>query len=222
MDVLGHGVYTVPRAAKLVRLPEQRVREWFRGRKSSAKQRKPVFLGDYQPIEDAFALSFLDLIDVYVAGQMRQHGVSLQTVRRVYGRLSRELNTSHPFCRKELFTDGEDVFIRGKDRQGEEEIYEAITKQKVFPKLILPFLKQIDYDHITVIAARWRIAPEVVLDPRICFGSPVVCEYSIPTYVLHASYLANGESADKVANWYNINSEAVLAAVSFEINLLAS
>jgi uncharacterized protein (DUF433 family) len=218
--VLGHGVYTIAQAAKLVGLTTRRVREWFRGR-PSLPQRKPVFRGDYKPIGDFFAISFYDLVDVYVAGQLREFGVSLQTVRRVYDRLARDLRTPHPFCRQELLTDGEEVFIQGKDRAGEEEIYEVITKQKVFPEIILPFLKQIDYDRVTILASRWRIAEGVIIDPRICFGSPVVNEESIPTYLLNAEYHANNKDVEKVAAWYKIRSETVRAAVAFETKLAA-
>jgi len=213
--VLGRGVYTIPQAARLVGLTTRRVREWFRGRKSDPR-RHPLFESDYKPVDEFFAISFYDLVDVYVAGQLREHGVSLPTVRRVYNRLAEQLKTDHPFCRQELLTDGEEVFIRGWDRMGEEEIYEVLTKQKVFPTIILPFLKQIDYDRVTILAARWRIAQGVVVDPRICFGSPVVSEVSIPTYLLNAEYEANGKEAGLVATWYKIPPDAVVAAVSFE------
>src|SRR5262245_26482350 len=96
--VLGRGVYTIPQAASLVGLTRRRVREWFRGRRSDPGHR-PVFQSDYKPIDTFFAISFHDLIDVYVAGQLRESGVSLPTVRRVYDRLARELKTAHPFCR---------------------------------------------------------------------------------------------------------------------------
>ena len=213
-------MYTIPQAARLVGLPLRRVREWFKGR-GSASNRQPVFQSDYQPIKGLFAISFYDLVDVYVAGQLREFGVSLQAVRRVYDRLARELKSPHPFCRQELLTDGEDVFVRGRDRTGEEEIYAVITKQRVFPEIIEPFLKQIDYDRVSILASRWRIQDGVVLDPRICFGSPVVSEENIPTYILNAEYHANKKDVDKVATWYKVRPETVLAAVSFESRLAA-
>jgi uncharacterized protein (DUF433 family) len=219
-SVLGRGVYTVPQAAKLVGLSPNRVREWFRGRRSEPG-RKPVFLSDYGPVDNFFAISFFDLIDVFVAGQLREHGVSLPTLRRVYSRLEHDLKTRHPFCRQELLTDGEQVFVRSLDRVGDEEIYEVLTKQKVFPKLILPFLRQIDYDRLTIMAARWRITDDVVVDPAICFGTPVVSEAGIPTYVLNAEYRANGKDAEVVAGWYGVRPAAVLAAVRFEDGLAA-
>jgi hypothetical protein len=41
-------------------------------------------VGDYEPVGGDYALSFHDLIDLFVAGQLREHGVSLPRLRRVY------------------------------------------------------------------------------------------------------------------------------------------
>jgi len=218
--LLGNGVYNYREAARLTGLKQQRVREWFRTPTSGAK-RRPVFRSDYKPIDGDYAISFLDLIDVFVAGQLREHGVSLPTLRRVYARLQEELNTPHPFCRSEILSDGPIVFTRGMDEKGQEELKEVLTHQKVFPRIILPFLKRIDYDAATRLAERWHIAPLVVIDPRLCFGKPIVEEYSIPTAVLADAYQANDQDAELVADWFNVNAEHVLAAAAFESNMAA-
>ena len=62
------------------------MREWFRGRRSE-QSREPVFSGDYPPVGGDCAISFYDLVDVFVAGQMREYGVALQTLRRAYRKL---------------------------------------------------------------------------------------------------------------------------------------
>jgi uncharacterized protein (DUF433 family) len=218
--MLGNGVYGYREAARLTGLKPERVREWFRTRSTSVK-RPPVFSSDYKAIDGGRAISFLDLIDVFIAGQLREHGVSLQTLRGVYVRLQAELNAKHPFCRSELLSDGKIVFTRGMDDKGQEELKEVLTLQKVFPQIILPFLKRIDYGEVTELAERWHIARLVVIDPRICFGKPIVEAYSIPTTVLADAYQANGQDAERVADWFNVNAEHVLAAVEFESNMAA-
>jgi uncharacterized protein (DUF433 family) len=218
--VLGQGVYTFREAARLVGLRPDRVREWFRGR-GNQDGRLPVFAGDYEPVDGDFAISFLDLVDVFVAGQLREHGVALQTLRRVYKRMQQDLNAEHPFCRRELLSDGKVVFMQGLDAQGREELMEVLTRQKVFPEVLLPFLKRIDYEQVKLLARRWRIADSVVVDPAICFGKPVVEAVSIPTAVLASAYRANKKDADLVADWYGVHPDHVLAAVTFESNLAA-
>jgi hypothetical protein len=52
MEILGHGVYSLPDAAKLTRLKPQRVRVWFAGGRAS------VFQSDYQALGGDRAISF--------------------------------------------------------------------------------------------------------------------------------------------------------------------
>jgi uncharacterized protein (DUF433 family) len=219
--VLGRGIYSFSEAATLTGLKPSRVREWFRG-KSGEVARRPVFSSDYEPVNGEFAVSFLDLIDVYVAGRLRDHGASLQTLRRVYGRMKELLNTEHPFCKRELLSDGKTVFLRAVDEAGREEIVEALTSRGVFPQIIKPFLKKIDYEQVTALAERWHIADQVVVDPALCFGKPVVEGVGIKTAILAAAYQANGKKAEAVADWYGIHPCHVLAAVTFEKSLAAS
>jgi uncharacterized protein (DUF433 family) len=219
VTMLGRGVYTFAEAARLTGLRPARISEWFRGRRSGPTN-WAVFQGDY-PVDGDVAISFFDLIDVYVAGQLRDHGVSLRTVRKVYSRMEQDLGTPHPFCRKELLTDGKVEFLKGLDAAGQQELNEVLTRQKVFPRVLLPFLKQIDYDQVQLTAKRWRIADKVVVDPAICFGKPVVEQAGVPTSLLADTYRANNEDARRVADWYNVSPADVLAAVEFESKLAA-
>lgn len=219
-SLLGGGVYSFPEAARLTGLKQHRVREWFRGR-PSGPGRKRVLSADYEPIDGEFAISFHDLIDLFVAGQLREHGVSLQLVRRVYAQMSSDLGTRHPFCRKELLTNGKAVFMKGLDAEGEEELVEVLTKQKVFPAVLEPFLQRIDYDKATILAKRWRISGEIVIDPAICLGKPTVGSTGVPSSVLAAAYYANSRDADLVGDWYDVRPADVLAAVEFERRLAA-
>jgi len=217
MKVLGHGIYTFPEAARLVGLRTRRIREWFGGPAS----RKPVLQADYEAVEGDSAISFHDLIDVFVAGQLREHGVPLQTVRKVYATLQAAFNVRHAFCRKELLSDGKQVFYTGLDSAGREEIVEVLTRQRVFPKIIKPFLKSIDYAKATNLARRWRIDDAVVIDPAICLGKPIVESAGISTAILAAAYETNDRDAGLVADWYHVHPDQVLAAVRFESRLAA-
>jgi uncharacterized protein (DUF433 family) len=220
MTVFGRGVYSLIEAARLTGLRPARVREWFQGRRSESR-RRPVFESDYAPVAGELAISFLDLIDVYVAGQLRDHGVSMQTVRRVHNRLAADLNVSHPFCHQTLLTAGRTVLTSISDNDGREELIEVLTRQKVFPEIIEPFLHRIDYDKLRLMARRWRIGEQVVIDPGLCFGKPTVESTGMPTAILAAAYRANDDDEELVADWYNVSPKDVLAAVSFEGSLAA-
>jgi hypothetical protein len=70
--MLGNGVYNLSEAARLTGLRPQRVREWFRGRAATAAS--PVFPGDYRLVGGHLAISFQDLVEVFIAGQLRTDG----------------------------------------------------------------------------------------------------------------------------------------------------
>ena len=220
MGILGHGVYTLPEAAKLTQLNAQRVREWFHGRPRD-EARRPVFRSDYQSVGGDRAISFYDLIELKIAGQLRDRGVSLQSLRRVHKQLQAELDTRHPFCRKEVLTDGKRVFTLGLDESNKSEMVEVLSHQRVFADILLPFLKHIDYDEATSLARRWCIDKMVVIDPAICLGKPIVVDVGIATSVLATAYRSNKNNAEVVADWYKVHAKHVMAAVDFERSLAA-
>jgi uncharacterized protein (DUF433 family) len=220
MGILGHGIYSLPEAARLTGLKPKRVREWFLGRPRD-EARKPVFRSDYQSVGGDRAISFHDLIELFVAGQLRERGVSLQTLRKVHSQLENEWGTRHPFCRHEVLTKHGQVFTRGLDDRGREEVVEVLTRQRAFPEILLPFLQRIDYDDATAMARRWCIANLVVIDPTICLGKPIVEGVGVATAILAAAYEANDQNAELVAEWYKVHPKHVIAAVDFERSLAA-
>ena len=220
MSILGHGIYNLPEAARLTGLKPQRVREWF-GERAMTAARKPVFRSDYESVGGDRAISFYDLIELFVAGQLRDRGVSLQSLRKVHKFLQVDLSTRHPFCRKEILTKNGQVFTLGLDEQGRSEMIEVLTRQRVFPDILLPFLNRIDYDEATAMAKRWCIASLVVIDPAICLGKPIVDEVGIATAILFASYEANDKNVELVADWFRVNAKHVIAAVEFERSMAA-
>jgi uncharacterized protein (DUF433 family) len=220
MDILGKGVYTVPEAARLTRLRPQRVREWFRGRHSDSRIFKPVFQSDYPVFHEEYAISFLDLVELYIGGKLRDAGVSLRYLRKAYNKLREDFG-DHPFCRREIYFGGKKIFTRGMNEEESSFVIETITDQAYFDNIIMPFLQRIDYDDVTDQAIRWHIAKMVVIDPRHRFGKPIIEEIGIATSVLRESYYANAEDVSAVANWFGVEHGHVLAAVEFEDSLAA-
>ena len=211
--MLGNGVYSFSEAAKYTGLKQGRIREWFRIK----EDHRSLFMSDYGDTTEQKLLSFRDLIEVFIAGQMRDNGIRLKRIRTIHSRLITEWNDPHPFCRREFRVSGQDVFYLGLDSKGKQEIHDVLTGQKVFPRIISPFLKKLDYQHDTAI--RWRIAKGVEINPAYRWGQPVASGCKIPTYILSKSFHANGKQADAVAHWFEVTKDDVLAAVRFERTL---
>lgn len=214
MQALGHGLYTYGEAARLTHLSSRRVRDWFSAPDTGSFRHGRVLQQDYTELN---LISFLDLIEVAVAGHMRELGISLASIRKARASLSRYLETSHPFSHRDIYTDGETVFVHlekesGKDR----ELIEVIRQQHAIPEVLMPYLKRVDYDAANCLARQWNIADGVVIDPTRSFGKPIVTSCAIPTSVLAAAYASNQQDAEAVAEWYSVTADSVRAAVEFE------
>jgi len=220
VQVVGRGVYSIAEAARLTRLRTPRVREWFRGRESTSRIFRPVFQSDYPVVHEEFAISFLDLIELFIGGKLRDAGISLPKLRRNYRELRKDFG-DHPFSTRQVYVGGKQIFTRGLDDEDTGSVIDAVTRQHYFDRIILPFLERIDYDEATKMAARWRIADLVTIDPAIRFGRPVVGDTGITTSTLRRAFYPNGEDAAFVASWFGVEERHVIAAVDFEDGLAA-
>jgi uncharacterized protein (DUF433 family) len=217
MSILGNGVYSLAEAARLAQLQPNRVRDWFRLIEGNGSGRS-LFKSDYPSVGDDRAISFLDLVEVFIVGRLRESTppVSLQNIRKVHQKLSLESGQKHPFCTREIYHGQGKIFTRRLGGLEPGSIIEPLTDQLYISEVIIPFLQKIEYDHITNLAKLWRIAEGVVIDPTRCFGKPIVNAVGIATRVLAAAYEANGRNTERVADWYEIDPIHVESAVRFE------
>ncbi|MBX9738210.1 MAG: hypothetical protein K2X32_14920 [Phycisphaerales bacterium] len=212
--LVGVGLYGIPEASRFAMVNTRTASRWITG--SGATHGAALFKTDLPVVHRRRALSFLDLIDLLVVGRFREAGVSFQTVRSVYSRLSGHLNTAHPFSHHRLLTDGRTVFMETCDQIGDHQLEEVLSGQKAMPELLRPFLLQIEYAPATSTAARWNIADGVVLDPARSFGKPIIAVDGTSTFVLANAYWSNDEDAGLVADLFDVSVDSVQQAVRFE------
>ena len=213
--MIGQGIYTLAEVSRLTEVHQSTVRTWFKGR-SDGMGLGPIFQSDYQPVDRDCAVSFLDLIDILVAGQFRTHyKVPMWIVRRAHELLQKELGTKHPFCHYDLYTDGKRIFISAANQLGEEKLSDVVSHQQFFLH-IKEKLEHIDYSDVTKHAHRWRIAQGIVVDPIISMGKPTIKNTGVTTYVIANQYCANKKNSILVADLFAISEEDVVNAVKFE------
>ncbi len=206
---LGRGVYDLAEAARYTRLNYSTVRSWFHGK----ADREPVFRGDYGRVRGDYAISFFDLVDLLVAGQLRAAGVTMRIVRASYEVLQSDIGTSHPFCHERIYTDGKRVIVAVASQIGDARLLDVVSRQQLFTS-IRSVLKSIDYR--TKLAMLWKISNGVVIDPRRSFGKPVVAGTGVTTFVLANQFHANAGNVELVADLYAVGRRDVLNAVDFE------
>lgn len=218
--ILGHGIYTIPEAARLVHTSTARLKAWFYG---WPRRQGPITSSDYrEPIASFAVISFLDLIDALVVAALREQGVPLQYLRKVRDALARDLRRPHPFSYKNLYTERHHVFVELAAKEGDAHLKELVKDQYAFMELLSPFLTSVRYAEQTLTAMQWRPYTGVVLDPQRQFGKPIVESVNVPTSILAAAYTANNRDAAVVADWYGVAPHDITTAVGFEETWLAA
>jgi uncharacterized protein (DUF433 family) len=205
--------YPLPRAAQLLHVSPSTLRSWSVGAaKSSAlftpAQRAPL------------TLSFSNLVEGFVLASMRRtHHVPMQQVRKALRFVAEELEVERPLVHAKFRTDGVKLFVENAGRL----LSVSDAGQVVLQKTLEASLARIEWHND--LAARlfpWvregaheNDPKNVVLDPRLGFGQPVIAGTGIATRVVASRYLA-GESVAALATDYRVTTEQVEDAIRCE------
>ena len=207
VPALGLGIYTMADVSRYARIHYSTVRSWFRSR--------GVLDSDFVEVDGKFSASFFDLLDSMVAHQFRKHGVKMRVVRRAYEKLGPMLQTDHPFCHRDLYTDGNRIIVQVSGLVGESSLQDAISDQLFFAQ-IKGALDNVSYSAMTRLAERIDLAPNVEIYPKVAMGHPVIKGTGVTTYVVRSAYVANGKDRELVGSLYGLSGQQVDCAVEFE------
>jgi uncharacterized protein (DUF433 family) len=224
--LLQTGIYTVADASRLTRVSPPRIRRWLKGYEFKVKHGRhrssAVWNSQLEPIDHAMALDFLDLLEIRAVDAFIDAGVSWKDLRRIHAEARQWLGTAHPFCTNRFATDGHTIFMELQETNHGVMLWDMRDVQRVFDKIIRPFLKNVEFDRGKVPRRWWPRgrSRQVALDPRRSFGHPIIFREGIPTRVLARSARANN-SVEEVARWFQINPACIREAVDFEQALAA-
>jgi DNA-binding transcriptional MerR regulator len=234
-DFLGQGLYTIPEASRLTRIPVDTVRRWIlgysyrlspRSRKSlrGRASKPPVVVPSLPRLGQSVALSFLELMELHVVKALKERGVSLQRIRRASEEAREVSDTPYPFAWKPIFTDGRDVFMKLEAGAELDRILQLGSGgQWVLEPVLRSFLKRIEFDPSTKLAKRWwplGRSAGILVDPAVSFGAPILETAGICTVVLWEA--TRQEPIDAVAKWYQIEASLVTTAIRFEASIRAA
>lgn len=209
---LGRGTYSVAEAARLVRMNANTARAWFGARG------RPLLTSDYPRHAGDFAVSFLDLMEAHAVRKLREVSVAMPVIRRSRERLVLDLDTTHPFAHRGLYTDGKNILADFNKVEDDGNLREALSGQGFFREL-QSLLHRVDYHDDSQLIARWTAYDDVLIDPEIALGKPAVEGTATHTHIIHRQYYANGEKAGLVADLFDITEAQVNHAVEFEESL---
>ena len=209
------GVYLIPDAVRILRIPAGSLRSWVNGHNYKESSRFPA--GEMESVGTGRDrhFGFLTLVELYLVAQLRRRGVSMSTIRSARDELATRLETTYPFASGGLLCSGKKLL----HELGDGVLLElGTTGQTAFEKIVQPFCDRLDFDAATSLARRfYPLGKEqpIVVDPRHAFGRPVVEGTNVTTETILA-LLKGGESIEDIADSFHIPEDAVRAARVFE------
>jgi uncharacterized protein (DUF433 family) len=223
---LGTGFYTVPEAARLLKVPPLNIRRWLGGytykKGPKAVKMPPLWQPELPAYDGHMELGFRDLIELLIVSRFLDTGLSLITIRNCLEYARDCAQDDRPFSTRRFKTDGRTIFLESLQRSGEGELLDLKRHQYVIKNIIDRTFKDLDLSDDIV--ARWRPfngKQSIVIDPQRAFGQPIATQYGVPTITLAQAVEAEG-SVDRVSFLYEVPAPIVRDAVNFEKSLLAA
>src|SRR6266702_646840 len=222
---LGTGFYTVPEAARLLKLRPLSIRRWLGGYTYTHGEKTvkmpPLWQPQLPAYERHIELGFRDLIELRVIKSFIDAGLSIITVRNCLEYARECAKDDRPLSTRRFQTDGRTIFLESLRRTGEDELLDLKNRQYVIKKIIDRTFKDLDLsDDIVTRLRPFEGRQSIVVDPERAFGQPIANSYGVPTIVLADAVEAEG-SVERVTRLYDVSASVVRDAVKFEKSLAA-
>ena len=201
------------------------LRAWLKGMSYTNKDGtsgffKPVFS---LPEPDRPLLSYMNLVEAFVlSGLRRKHQIRLDKIRVAIKALQREFQSTHPLAEHEFETNGVDLFVQ----QYGQLINVGKDGQLAMRTILENYLTRVEHDPSGRAA---RLYPfirltgteqprNVVINPYVSFGKPVISGTGLPTRVVAERFKA-GDSIPQIAADYERREEEINDAIRYELKI---
>ena len=193
-----YGKYRIGEAHRLTGVSSTSIRRWLQGYPGYILDLKPPWKdGMGRPWTNLTRLSFLEFIEVLVAGKIRSgRGGDYREVRKFHDSLVAEWGTNFPFAHEN--------FLVHKGR---------------LPCQAVKTLGQMDYED--GFASRWLPFGKdgsLALDPRRAGGQPAIKGRRLRVVDI-SDYFAGGESVEALARDFDISTHDVEAALRYALQI---
>lgn len=226
-SMIGVGAYALKDASFLLRIPLAKLRRWAAGYWYSVNDddrfSEAIVPGRSEDLDER-VLSFDELMELAVIAFCRSEGVSMAVVREARGNAQVLFDQEFPFATQRLRTDGVGIFADLSSVEGiatDRLRLELSRSQTVLADFIEPFFRErVDFNDDGESMTFWPVgrSKPIRLDRRRSFGRPTIDGTGVPTFVL-AQMRSGGETLERLAAWYQISEDQVVAAVEFEEHL---
>jgi uncharacterized protein (DUF433 family) len=159
------------------------------------------------------SVPFIGFAEAYVLSAFRRAGVPLQRIRPAVEILRREMGVDHALASRRLYTDGAEVLFdyAAEDEDGLSNLFVVRTGQRQFTDVVRDYLRRITYGDdgwATSVRLPAYGTTEVVVDPPVAFGLPVVAHGGARVEDLVDRFVAGDTVAD-IADDFGVPAEEV-------------
>jgi uncharacterized protein (DUF433 family) len=212
---IGSGIYTLPDLGRILNLESHKVRRllneyWDKRLANNFSEKYSWSIGKSK------AVSFHTLVEFYIFYQLKDVGVSTQTILKAHQELSEIFKTPFPFAKSEVLSGiscvGKKIVFEIK----KDEIIDLNSTKQLNLKFIKEFMHKIDFDKNNLAQRLYPLGKKnsVVVDPRNQFGQPIIIGTNLfaeTIYNLHK----NKETKKFIAYTYDISIKQVSDAIEF-------
>lgn len=199
--------YSIAEAASYLGISAATLRFWVKGRGELP--------GVIEPADKKNSrLSFFNLVEAHVLASLRrQHGVTFQRIRKATEYTAQRLGVDRPLLKQTFETDGLDIFVRELERL----VNVSRNGQLAIRDVMNLYLRRVERDtHGVPIKLRPVISSNVVIDPTISFGRPVLIGTGIPIEEI-ADRFRGGDSLPSIAEDLGVSVDAAEEAVRCQL-----
>lgn len=225
-SMLGVGFYTVPEAARLLKIPPRNINRWLGGYRYGTGTNRthlpPLWTPQLPAVDGQIELGFRDLIELRFVAAFEKQGLALRTIRRCIALAREVIKDERPFSTSKFRTDGRTIFLEAATDTDDEKLIDLKGGQFVIKKVIEQTFKDLDIEDDAV--RRWRPFKNketIVIDPARAFGQPIAAGMGVPTVALADAVIAEG-SVDRVVRLFDVPANVVRDAVAYEQFLRAA
>jgi uncharacterized protein (DUF433 family) len=222
-DIRNQPSYTLAEASRYLKVAPATLRDWFVGRRSSAKgnsaeRSRPLIKPSRNPPP---VLSFYNLIEAHVLRSLRiDHSVRMNSLRRAIEAAQKQFNIERLLLHPDLRTDAGKLLL---ERYGQL-IDLSASGQIAMRHMFSEHLARVEWDEWKFPVRLYPFSSSIVSAPEdravsiaanIAFGRPVLASSGITTEAI-AGRIDCGETIENLAADYDLSTSDIEQAVCYE------
>lgn len=206
---VARAIFTLRETAGYLGIPKSTVQWWARppdGKKS--------LITCFPRRGREATVPFIGFAEAYVLSAFRRAGVPLQRIRPAVETLASTIGVEHALASRRLYTDGAEVLYDYAIERNQNELLELVvvrTQQHQFSEVVKNYLRRIHYagdGWASSVHLPTYGTAEVVVDPTVAFGLPLVAHGGARVEDLVDRFQA-GDSVAEIADDFGVPADEV-------------